>query len=463
MLAATTQERAARAATALLVDLTTGRFAWPFRIAESSFRLEPRVNAYSASPLFRPEVAQARKHRLEGEVILAQPVRAHVLAGLLVAVIAMAVLWIVSGTYTRNETARGMLVTNAPSAKVIALRPGLVAELRSRDGSVVRAGQRLGLILVEQPNEQGGSGIGDSLVALDAQTALAEQQAELARQRGAAERDRLAAVIAGLRQQRSDLAGQMALQDELVASASETLQRMAPVLEKGFVSRIEYERRRQLLITARQQLSQLRQQSNALQAEELRYAAEITKVAADAGSELAAARSTVQSLAQQRSSALAQRAYVLTAPIAGRVTALQAAVGRSVEPSAPLMTIVPEGSALHAEIYAPTRAIGFVKPGQEVRLLYDAFPYQRFGSFKGRVIKISRTVMDPRDIAAPLKIEEAVYRIEVALDRQSIDAFGQSLALQPGMTLTANLILDRRSFGDWLLQPIRAVLRRNGG
>jgi hypothetical protein len=44
---------------------------------------------------------------------------------------------------------------------------------------------------------------------------------------------------------------------------------------------------------------------------------------------------------------------------------------------------------LQAEIYIPSRAIGFVKPGQEVRLLYDAFPYQRFGAYRGRVVAAS--------------------------------------------------------------------------
>jgi membrane fusion protein len=152
---------------------------------------------------------------------------------------------------------------------------------------------------------------------------------------------------------------------------------------------------------------------------------------------------------------------VIAAPISGRVTAVQTAPGRIVDGSAPLMTIIPDGSALHAEVYAPTRAVGFVSPGQEVRLLYDAFPYQRFGSFAGRVTGVSRTVLDPREIAAPVAAEEPVYRIEVALDRQAVDAFNQRLALQPGMTLSANLVLDRRSFAGWLFQPLTAVTRRN--
>jgi membrane fusion protein len=125
------------------------------------------------------------------------------------------------------------------------------------------------------------------------------------------------------------------------------------------------------------------------------------------------------------------------------------------------MTIVPERSKLHADVYAPTRAIGFVKPGQEVRLLYDAFPYQRFGSFSGRITAVSRVVIDPRQMEAPLKIEEPVYRIEVTPDAQTVDAYGDSLPLQPGMSLTANLILERQSFFDWLLKPLNAVMRRN--
>jgi membrane fusion protein len=123
------------------------------------------------------------------------------------------------------------------------------------------------------------------------------------------------------------------------------------------------------------------------------------------------------------------------------------------------MVIIPVDTELRAELYAPTRAIGFVREGQETRILYDAFPYQRFGSFGGRVASISRTVIDPRESEVPLRLEEPVYRIQVALDRQDLEARG--VPLQPGMTLNANIILERQSFLGWLLKPLNAVLRRN--
>ena len=117
---------------------------------------------------------------------------------------------------------------------------------------------------------------------------------------------------------------------------------------------------------------------------------------------------------------------------------------------------------LRAQVYVPSRAIGFVRPGQEVRLLYDAFPYQRFGSFDGRIVAVSRTVIDPRQLAAPLTVQEPVYRVDVAPFGQAVLAYGERQPLQAGMTLTASLVLDHRSFLDWLLTPLNAVMRRNG-
>jgi membrane fusion protein len=215
------------------------------------------------------------------------------------------------------------------------------------------------------------------------------------------------------------------------------------------------------VLAAEQQLAQFRAQATSLESQERQAEAELKRTSADAGTEIANARTAAEGFAQQRAQVLADRAYVISAPVSGRVTALQAEVGSTVEAATPVMVIVPDGSSLHAEVYAPSRAIGFVRPGQDVRLLYDAFPYQRFGSFAGRVRRISRTVHDPREIVAPLKIDEPVYRIEVAVPRQQVEAFGRAQPLQPGMTLSANLILDRRSFLQWLLEPLNAVLRRN--
>src|SRR3546814_6983092 len=54
--------------------------------------------------------------------------------------------------------------------------------------------------------------------------------------------------------------------------------------------------------------------------------------------------------------------------------------------------------------------------------MYDAFPYQQFGTFGGTVTRISRTALGPDEIAAPLSIDEPAYRIRVRLDAQAVRA-----------------------------------------
>lgn len=413
-------------------------------------------------PFFRPEVIEARKRRVEGEILLTQPLPGQVLATLIFIIATALAIWVSLGSYARTEVARGLLVTDQVSAKIIAIRPGLVTELLVREGEPVRAGQRLATIQVEQSNDTGGSAVDESLGAIEAQRGLTIAQMRLAGERATSERERIKAALNGLRQQRTDLKAQMRLQTDAVASAQGLFQRLQSVANRGFVSLAELERRRLAWIAAQQDLARLTQQLNALTAQEAGATAELARVNADAGSEVVSAQVSVETLAQRRAELRSQRAYAIAAPVAGRVAALQTAVGRTAETSIPLMEIVPRDPSLHAEIYAPTRAIGFVRPGQEVRLLYDAFPYQRFGSFPGRIASVSRTVFDPRQLAQPLRIEEPVYRIEVTPAAQHVEAFGERLPLQSGMTVTANMILDRRTFLDWLLQPLDAVLRRNG-
>jgi len=420
------------------------------------------MNAQSQQSLFRSEVIEARRARIEGEIVLAQPVRTTALVLLLFFFIALAAAWIASGRYARTESGRGILVTDQASAKIVAIRPGVVTQLLVREGQAVKAGDKLALVQVEQPAETGASSIEEGLDALDSQRLLAERQLGLVDERGATQRARLAAVRAGLVQQRENLERQMELQQEVVASTKKTFDRLASLVERGFVSRIEMERRRQTWLAARQELARLEQQVDQAMAEDRRAATEAAQIAVDGRSEAISARSSIKTMVQQQARLRGERAYMILAPIEGRVAALQTAAGRTVDAAVPLMEIIPERSSLRAQVYAPSRAIGFVKPGQEVRLLYDAFPYQRFGSFGGRIGDVSRVVIDPRELGAPLKIEEPVYRIEVIPDAQTVEAFGDRQPLQPGMTLTANIILERRTFLDWLLSPLRAVLRRDG-
>jgi membrane fusion protein len=53
---------------------------------------------------------------------------------------------------------------------------------------------------------------------------------------------------------------------------------------------------------------------------------------------------------------------------------------------------------------------------------------------------------------------EALYRVRVRLDRQDIDLEGRSRALQPGMSLEADIVEDRRRIWQWIISPALATV-----
>jgi multidrug efflux pump subunit AcrA (membrane-fusion protein) len=159
-------------------------------------------------------------------------------------------------------------------------------------------------------------------------------------------------------------------------------------------------------------------------------------------------------------SGLATSNIIITAPISGQIVSAEARIGQAIAPNASLFTIAPAGTKLRARLVAPTRATGFIGVGQDVRLLIDAYPFQRFGAVQGRITQISGAVMTATQIVAPFTMQEAGYVIDVEVPVQTINAYGKAMPLTNGMLLKADVVIDKRSLIQWLLDPLFATGRR---
>jgi membrane fusion protein len=89
-----------------------------------------------------------------------------------------------------------------------------------------------------------------------------------------------------------------------------------------------------------------------------------------------------------------------------------------------------------------------------VVLRYDAFPYERFGQYRGSVADIGRNVWAPGDRVGPVSVREPVYRVDVNLERQAVSALGQEFGLRPGMVVNADLLLEKRTILEWIFEPV---------
>jgi membrane fusion protein len=162
-----------------------------------------------------------------------------------------------------------------------------------------------------------------------------------------------------------------------------------------------------------------------------------------------------QSLAQNEM----QRAVVMRAPRDGMVSAVLLKQGQMANANQTLLSILPLGSELQAQLLVPSRAVGFIEPGNTVVLRYQAFPYQKFGQQFGRVTDISRSALSPADVNALVgqQVKEPLYKVMVTLESQQVIAYGHPESVKPGMALDADIMMDRRSLIEWVFEPLYGI------
>ena len=167
-------------------------------------------------------------------------------------------------------------------------------------------------------------------------------------------------------------------------------------------------------------------------------------------------RAEAAELQKQQLRMAAEQDTTVRAPLRGRIAGILRGPGMSVSPQEPVLVLLPEGALLQAELWLPDSASGFVNPGQHVNLRYDAFPYQKFGVQRARIMEVTGSAV-VRQAGAPPS-----FRALAALERQDILAFGSAHPLRPGMAFSADVVVDQRSLLEWLLEPLFSITGRAG-
>jgi membrane fusion protein len=156
----------------------------------------------------------------------------------------------------------------------------------------------------------------------------------------------------------------------------------------------------------------------------------------------------------------ARRNFDVRAPVSGRVVTVNRKVGDTTSPAEFALTLIPDDSVLVGRLLIPTSAIGFVEPGDEVRVRYDAFPYQHFGVQRAVLREVARSVLFDGDGYGPLRVSRPAYPATVDLLAQTITADARDVPLQSGMLFNADIILERRSILEWVFEPLLGMRGR---
>lgn len=159
----------------------------------------------------------------------------------------------------------------------------------------------------------------------------------------------------------------------------------------------------------------------------------------------------------------------LRAPQAGVVKDVSTTtVGAVVQAGSVLMTLVPKGEQLYADVMIKNEDVGFVQVGQSVQVKLAAYPFQRYGMMHGKVMHLSadasESARNGTTNVAPAPGEGvANYKARVRLDTQVlVDSQGNKLMTAPGMQLVAEINQGRRSVLTYLLSPVQKAVSEAG-
>lgn len=411
------------------------------------------------TPLFRSEVLAARQTPFLGSVMTAPMISHHLMATFALAMIAAVVAFLYFGTYAREEHIAGVLIPQKGILRVFPPQSGVISEIKVQEGQVVQRGAALITLSGETQSSAAGATQAGLVRMLKEQLETLETEATKKRDLLKQQKRGLANRIEALKGEENQLDQEISLQQSRVALADKSVTRQTQLLQKGFISEQGLQLSQETSVEQAGRLRGLMRNRMAIIRDRIELEGLMGELPMKSFAEVAAINRNKSQIAQEISQAEVRREIVIPAPQSGTVTAIQAERGGSATPANALLTIVPAQAELEAHLFAPSRAIGFLRAGQPVYLRYHAFPYQKFGHHVGTIDSISRTTLNASEIIgrATTASNEPLYRITVRVPHKTMLVNGEAIPLQPGMQIDADVVLERRRLIEWMFEPVYSL------
>ncbi|PXW94544.1 membrane fusion protein [Sphaerotilus hippei] len=417
-----------------------------------------------ASPLFRSEVIEGRRPQMTGEVLLTARRASRWAAGL-AGVSALALVTLVAaGSYTRRAAVSGYLAPDQGVVRLYAPATATVLEQRVREGQQVDKGE----VLYVLSTDRIGPGEVDYQQAISGTLEERRRSLEVERQAvdgaGVVDLQALRQRLQVSRHEREQLGRQLQALELQIQGAEETRLRYRDLFQQGLVTRDVWQDKERETLELRQRLQGLVREQLALQRLGVELGQQLEAAQARRVTQQQSLGRELAALREQYTGSEARRRVIVTAPHGGRATLVQGLPGSTVDGSRPLLTLLPEQVTLQAQLYAPSRAVGFIRPGTSVWLRHEAYPYQKFGHQEGEVVSVSTFPAELDELVglaafADAANREPLYAITVRLRSQSMPVQGQAQPLRPGLRVQADLMMERRRLYEWMLEPLFGLRR----
>jgi hemolysin D len=397
----------------------------------------------------------------------------------LVLFISIILPWSMLSKVDETGSARGRLEPKGQTTKLDAPVPGKVTAVKVKEGQQVKSGSTLIELdskIVSADLQEARAKINGLKERLNNFQILENQlqmNLRVQRQQNQAAAAEQQALINQTQQRISLYQSQINSIQQLTAKDRSLVKRYRQFKQEGVVSGVQLddaERRliensqnlQQALSDKEQQQTELNKQNStykkiAHQGEQAEIEAErqlkeAQSQAIDTSSEITQAAKQISSLQHQLEQSQ------IEAPIAGTVFQLAIAhPGAVVQQSQLLARIAPKGTPLILKAQMPTYESGFLRLGMPVKIKFDAYPFQDYGIVEGRLSWIAPDSKIPQQQPEQTAQQAETFELEIELDSTYIQTKNKRIALTPGQTATAEVIVRQRRLIDFALDPFKKL------
>lgn len=142
-------------------------------------------------------------------------------------------------------------------------------------------------------------------------------------------------------------------------------------------------------------------------------------------------------------------------------------VGSVMQTGQQFITLIPADAPLDVEANIFGKDIGFVRTGDKVAVKFDTFPFSQYGMADGTVKTVSPSSFtsqdDMRNPTAALPVEQQdnqpFYRARINIDKVSLHNVPEDFRVTPGMPVTADIKVGKRTVLTYLLGKIVPIAR----
>ena len=411
--------------------------------------------------LFRQEAINYQKAKWMGKALLIKGYSAWFVFLLSIVFIIVLVLAVIFGTYTRRINVPGEITTQPRAINLFSTQQGFIINSHVKVGDKVKKGDPIYELDVSQTTQLGNV-TQKTIESINNQIKNISEIIETLKKNKQITLNALKQQIDEYNKFHQDSLLLVKNAEKGMSEMYESMQNYADYQRRGLINNEQFNNQRYLYYQQQNSYQFLQNQIIQENLSIIQLNSELVTKIADFDNKISEYQFQLNALQRQLTEVNAKGTLIISAPSDGRIESLSVTDGQMVKTDDSLAQLIPANTdSYYLVLWAPNESVPYISVNDKINIRYEAYPYQKFGQFSGKIMSISKVPASSQEMStyssSPLSQNnvnyQAYYKVMVSLDKQQMAKFNNKIKLTNGMKADITLFLEKRPIYQWMLSP----------